>query len=72
MKMLEHVGGIGAPGGACLWHVLCCERSLKEWSAAGWSGRRVSQEAASGIMIAALGGLEAYFRKVDGGAHDAR
>ena len=27
----------------------------------GWNGRRVSQEAASGILVAALGALEAHF-----------
>ena len=56
------VGGIGSPGGSCLWHVVGWERSLKEWALEqGWSGRLVSQEAASGILIAALGALEAYF-----------
>jgi hypothetical protein len=43
--------------------VLGWERSLKEWALEqGWNGRRVSQEAASGILIAALGALEAHFR----------
>jgi hypothetical protein len=56
------VGGIGSPAGSCLWHVVGWERSLKEWALEqGWSGRRVSQEAASGILIAALGALEAHF-----------
>lgn len=56
------VGGLGSAGGSCLWHVLGWERSLKEWALEqGWSGRRVSQEAASGILIAALGALEAHF-----------
>jgi hypothetical protein len=56
------VGGIGSPAGSCLWHVVGWEQSLKEWALErGWSGRRVSQEAASGILIAALGALEAYF-----------
>jgi len=56
------VGGIGSPGGSCLWHVVGWERSLKEWALEqGWSGRLVSQEAASGILIAALGALEAHF-----------
>jgi hypothetical protein len=55
------VGGPGSPGGSCLWHVVGWERSLKEWALEqGWSGRRVSQEAASGILVAALGALEAY------------
>jgi hypothetical protein len=45
-----------------LWHVLGWERSLKEWALEqGWSGRRVSQETASGILIAALGVLESHF-----------
>lgn len=56
------VGGLGSPGGSCVWHVVGWERSLKEWALEqGWSGRRVSQEAASGILIAALGALEAHF-----------
>jgi hypothetical protein len=37
-------------------------QSLKEWALErGWSGRRVSQEAASGIWIAALGVFEIRF-----------
>jgi len=57
------VGGIASPAGSCLWHVVGWERSLKEWAQEqGWSGRRVSQEAASGILIAALGALEMHFR----------
>lgn len=59
------VGGLGSPGGSCLWHVVGWERSLKEWAAGqGWSGRRVSQEAASGILIAALGALQVHHRPV--------
>ena len=55
------VGGLGSPGGSCLWHVVGWERSLKEWALEqGWSGRRVSQETASGILIAALGALESH------------
>lgn len=57
------VGGLGSPGGSCLWHVIGWEQSLKGWALEhGWSGRRVSQEAASGILIAALGALEAHCR----------
>jgi hypothetical protein len=57
------VGGIASPAGSCLWHVVGWERSLKEWAQEqGWAGRRVSQEAASGILVAALGALEVHFR----------
>ncbi len=62
-RSLRAVGGLGSPGGSCLWHVVGWECSLKEWALEqGWSGRRVSQEAASGILIAALGALEAHYR----------
>jgi Domain of unknown function (DUF6456) len=61
-KAIQAVGGVGSPAGSCLWHVVGWERSLKEWALEqGWSGRRVSQEAASGILIAALGALETHF-----------
>src|SRR5579883_3104238 len=62
-QAIQAVGGIASPAGSCLWHVLGWERSLKEWALEqGWSGRRVSQEAASGILAAALGALEAQTR----------
>jgi hypothetical protein len=55
------VGGLASAGGACLWHVVGLELSLKQWALEqGWSGRRVTQETACGIMIAALGTLEAH------------
>ena len=61
-KAIHAVGGVGSPAGSCLWHVVGWERSLKEWALEqGWNGRRVSQETASGILIAALGALEAHF-----------
>jgi hypothetical protein len=61
-RAVQAVGGIASPAGSCLWHVLGWERSLKEWALhQGWSGRRVSQEAASGILVAALGALVAHY-----------
>ncbi|MFI4947995.1 MAG: DUF6456 domain-containing protein [Alphaproteobacteria bacterium] len=62
-RAIQAVGGVASPAGSCLWHVLGWERSLKEWALQqGWSGRLVSQEAASGILIAALGALESHFK----------
>jgi hypothetical protein len=61
-RAVTAVGGIASPAGSCLWQVLGWEQSVKEWALGrGWSGRPVSQEAASGILIAALGALEAHF-----------
>ena len=60
-RTIQAVGGIASPAGSCLWHVLGWQQSLKEWAPGqGWSSRRVSQEAASGILIAALGALETH------------
>ncbi|HEU0218626.1 MAG TPA: hypothetical protein VFQ90_18365 [Stellaceae bacterium] len=62
-RSIGAVGGIASPAGSCLWHVVGWERPLKEWALGqGWAGRRVSQETASGILIAALGALETHFR----------
>src|SRR5262249_545287 len=56
------VGGPASAGGSCIWHVLGWQQTLKEWALEqGWNGRRVSQEAASGILIASLGALETHF-----------
>jgi len=61
-RAIKAVGGIASPAGSCVWHVVGWECSLKAWAAEqGWNGRRVSQEAASGILVAALGALEAHF-----------
>ena len=58
-QMILAIGGLGSPAGSCLWHVVGWERTIKEWALEqGWSGRRVSQEAAAGILIAALGMIE--------------
>jgi hypothetical protein len=62
-RAIRAVGGIASPAGSCLWHVVGWGCSLKEWAhGQGWAGRRVSQEAASGILIAALGALEIHLR----------
>ena len=55
-------GCVNSAGGSCLWHVVGFERALKEWALTGsWNGRRIAQETASGILIAALGALEAHY-----------
>ena len=57
-EALEGLGGIGSPGGSCLWHVLGCGCSIREWAIRrGWSGQPLRQEQAAGILIAALGVL---------------
>jgi hypothetical protein len=60
-KALEGLGGIGSPEGSCLWHVLGCGCSIREWAIRrGWSGQPLRQEQAQGILIAALGVMAAW------------
>ena len=60
-RALEAAGGIGSPGGSCLWHVLGCGCSVREWAIRqGWSGQPVRQEQAQGILMAALGVLATH------------
>jgi hypothetical protein len=60
--MIVATGGLGSPAGSALWHVVGWERTIKQWALEqGWCGRRISQEAAAGILIAALGMLETQF-----------
>ena len=61
-RAIRAIGGIASPAGSCVWHVVGWECTLKAWAVEqGWNGRRVSQEAASGILVAALGALETHF-----------
>jgi hypothetical protein len=61
-RALTAVGGIASPAGSCLWHVLGCEWSVRQWAQReGWGGRRVSEEIASGVLVGALGVLQAHY-----------
>jgi len=61
-KALEALGGLSSPAGSCIWHVVGLQRSVREWALRqGWGGRRVRQEQAQGILVAALGMLAAHF-----------
>jgi hypothetical protein len=59
---LKALGGGASPAGSCVWHVVGCEWSLKQWALrTGWGGRPLSQEAASGVLVGALGVLQAHY-----------
>jgi hypothetical protein len=61
---LQALGGIASPAGSCVWHVVGCEWNLKEWAAREGhrpGGRPLNPEAASGVLIGALGMLQAHF-----------
>ena len=61
-QALQALGGSASPGGSCIWHVVGHAWSVKEWALnRGWGGRSISQEAASGILVSALGMLAAHY-----------
>lgn len=59
---LQPLGGIASPAGSCVWFVVGCEQTVREWAIReGWGGRTVSQKTAAGILIGALGSLVGHF-----------
>ena len=61
-RILKTLGGIASPAGSCTWHVIGSAMTVKEWALHhGWNGRVLSPEAASGVLIGALGALQAHF-----------
>ena len=67
-------GGLDSAAGSCVWHVVGCGCSIREWAARrGWGGRPVGHAQAQGILVAALGVLAAHFRlRAPGGAAQDR
>jgi hypothetical protein len=60
---IDAVGGLASACGACVWHVVGCEETLKEWaSQQGWAGRHISEKTAAGILIGALGTLQKHYK----------
>ena len=56
------LGGIHSPAGSCVWHVVGCEWTLKDWALReGWGGRPLGVETAAGLLVGALGVLQALY-----------
>lgn len=61
-RAMDALGGADSPAGSCVWHVVGCERSIREWAARqGWAGRQVGHVQAQGILVAALGMLARHY-----------
>jgi len=59
---LEALGGATAPAGSCVWHVVGCEWTIRDWALLqGLNGRKIRLETASGILVGALSALQAHF-----------
>jgi len=56
------MGGLSSPAGSIVWHVVGAELTLKDWSLRQvWGGRPLRHELATGILVAALGALDAHY-----------
>jgi hypothetical protein len=61
-QALQALGGIASPSGSCIWHVVGCEWTIKDWALReGWGGRPLSQETAAGILVGGLGVLQGFY-----------
>jgi hypothetical protein len=61
-EALQALGGISSPGGSWAWHVLGCQRSIREWAMRqGWRGRPLHVQQAQGIALATLDLLARHF-----------
>jgi Domain of unknown function (DUF6456) len=60
---MNHLGGMSAPAGSIIWHVVGLEATLRDWSLRQvlGAGRTLRQEVATGILVAALGVLNGYY-----------
>jgi hypothetical protein len=59
---MQALGGHGSPTGSWAWHVLGCQRSIREWAMRqGWGGRSLHVQQAQGIALAALDLLARHF-----------
>ncbi len=59
---LKALGGMASPAGSCVWHVVGCEWTVKDWALSrGWNGRPLRLETASGILVGSLGMLQGHF-----------
>lgn len=60
---LDVLGGADSAAGSCVWHIVGCECSIREWATRqGWGGRTVGHAQAQGMLVAALGVLAQHFR----------
>jgi hypothetical protein len=56
-RALEALGGSASPAGSCVWHVVGCELSIREWATL----RGMHHVAAGGVLVAALGVLAKHY-----------
>lgn len=66
-KVMNTLGGVASPAGSIIWNVVGLGRNLKEYTTefAFSSNRPVSEPAAKGMLVCALGVLAQHYRSAD-------
>lgn len=60
------LGGHRAPGALCIWYVVGLEHPIQDWATrCGWAGRPINRTVATGILVGALGVLQALYKIED-------
>jgi hypothetical protein len=59
---LEALGGLDRPPASCIYHVIGCEQTLKDWCRERYTARRISEHQAPGILVAALACLASHYQ----------
>ena len=61
-RALGTLGGVGSPGGSCVWHVVGLGYSLREWALGQmWNSRSMHSSHATGVLVAALGVIAVHY-----------
>ena len=59
---LEALGDHDSAAGSCVWHIVGCECSIREWATRqGWGGKPVGHSQAQGMLVASLGVLAGHY-----------
>jgi hypothetical protein len=61
-RIMAALGGQDSAAGSCVWHVVGCGMSIREWALRqGWGGRTMGHTQAQGVLVAALGMIAAGY-----------
>ncbi len=59
---LDRLGGPSSQSGSCVWHVVGCETSIREWTRRRkWNGKAIHKNTARGVLVAALEVLAVHY-----------
>jgi hypothetical protein len=63
MAAVNALGGIASPAGSIAWHVIGADETPRLWCTSRYTSRRVAENAAQGVLLAALGTLVSYYQR---------